>query len=52
VFARSDLAGARRGPCIVEEYDATSLVPPDAEAALDGFGNIVIDLAEPSPRPA
>jgi N-methylhydantoinase A len=52
VFARSDLAGARRGPCIVEEYDATSLVPPDAEAALDGFGNIVIDLAKPSPRPA
>ena len=48
VFARSDLAKARRGPCIVEEYDATSVVPPDAEAVLDNFGNIIIDLAKPS----
>jgi len=48
VFARSDLAKARRGPCIVEEYDATSLVPPDAKAVLDSFGNIIIDLAKPS----
>jgi N-methylhydantoinase A len=48
VFARSDLAKARRGPCIVEEYDATSVVPPDAEAVLDKFGNIIIDLAKPS----
>jgi N-methylhydantoinase A len=48
VFARSDLAKARRGPCIVEEYDATLVVPPDAEAVLDKFGNIIIDLAKPS----
>jgi N-methylhydantoinase A len=48
VFACSDLAKARRGPCIVEEYDATSVVPPDAEAVLDKFGNIIIDLAKPS----
>ncbi|PYN89691.1 MAG: hypothetical protein DMD89_34670, partial [Candidatus Rokuibacteriota bacterium] len=33
------------GPCIVEEYDATCVVPPGARATLDGHGNIVIELA-------
>jgi N-methylhydantoinase A len=47
VFARSDLATARRGPCIIEEYDATCMVPPGACARSDGFANIVIDLAKP-----
>ncbi|MFO1349431.1 MAG: hydantoinase/oxoprolinase family protein [Gammaproteobacteria bacterium] len=42
VLARADLATPRRGPCIVEEYDATCVVPPDAEARLDRYGNIVI----------
>ena len=32
------------GPCIVEEYDATCVVPPGARAALDIHGNIVIAL--------
>jgi N-methylhydantoinase A len=32
------------GPSIVEEYDATCLVPPGAEAVLDDHGNIVIEL--------
>src|SRR5262249_26213582 len=36
--------GARRGPLIVQEYDATALVPPGAWAALDPFGNIVLTL--------
>ena len=45
VFARADLASIRRGPCIIEEYDATCVVPPDADARSDSFGNIVIDLA-------
>ena len=44
VIARSDLAMPRTGPCIVEEYDATCVVPPHAEAALDRFGNIVMTL--------
>ena len=44
VLARPELSQPRNGPCIVEEYDATCVVPPDARAALDGFGNIVIDL--------
>jgi N-methylhydantoinase A len=47
VLARSDLARGQPGPCIVEEYDATCVVPADAEARLDSFGNIVIDLAQP-----
>ncbi|CAH0233727.1 hydantoinase/oxoprolinase family protein [Roseomonas sp. CECT 9278] len=44
VLRRSALATARHGPCIIEEYDATCLVPPNARASLDDFGNIVIDL--------
>ena len=31
---RADLAGGRAGPLIVEEYDATCLVPPGARAEL------------------
>ena len=44
VLSRADLDGERRGPLIIEEYDATCLVPPDAKVRRDGFGNIVIDL--------
>jgi N-methylhydantoinase A len=44
VLRRADLATPREGPCIVEEYDATCIVPPGARAVLDGSGNIVIDL--------
>jgi N-methylhydantoinase A len=35
----------REGPLIVQEYDATCLVPPGARAALDGFGDIVLTFA-------
>jgi N-methylhydantoinase A len=45
VVDRATLAGgARHGPLIVQEYDATALVPPGAEARVDGFGNIVLSL--------
>jgi len=44
VLHRGDLATPRTGPCIIEEYDATCLIPPGAEAHLDANGNIVIDL--------
>jgi N-methylhydantoinase A len=44
VIARADLRGRRSGPLIVEEYDATCLVPPGARAELDASGNIVIEL--------
>ena len=44
VFSRSDLKSKKKGPCIVEEYDATCVVPVGAVASLDRFGNILIDL--------
>ena len=44
VLRRPDLTTPRSGPCIVEEYDATCLVPPRTEAVLDRFGNIVLTL--------
>ena len=49
VFDRGWLNKANDGPCIVEEYDATCLVPPNARASLDERGNIVIDLQLLSP---
>jgi N-methylhydantoinase A len=46
VLDRATLASApREGPLIVQEYDATCLVPPGARAAVDAFGNIVIAVA-------
>ena len=44
VLHRSDLEKTMSGPLIIEEYDATCLVPPNAKASLDEFGNILIDL--------
>ena len=44
VVKRAELAGPRQGPCIVEEYDSTCVVPPGSIASLDGFGNIVIGV--------
>jgi N-methylhydantoinase A len=46
IIDRPDLATPREGPCIVEEYDATCVIPPGARAALDAHGNIVIDLGQ------
>ena len=48
VIARADLAGGRRlGPLIVEEVDATCVIPPGSSAELDIHGNILIDAGEP-----
>ena len=44
VLHRSDLGSTRAGPCIVEEYDATCLVPQGATVSLDDFANMVIEL--------
>jgi N-methylhydantoinase A len=43
---REQLTGTRRGPLIVEEYDATTVVPPGATIRLDGAGNLEIRLEE------
>jgi N-methylhydantoinase A len=43
VLARRDLDGSwRPGPLLVDEYDATTLVPPGCAARRDDHGNIVI----------
>ena len=42
IVNRSALKTPHQGPCIVEEYDATGLVPPGWTARLDEFGNILL----------
>jgi N-methylhydantoinase A len=44
VLDRPALATPREGPCIIEEYDATCVVPPGARGMLDAYGNIAIEL--------
>ncbi len=51
VLERTALREARAGPFIVEEYDATCVVPPGAHATLDAAGFIVMEL-EPGPPAA
>lgn len=44
VLARADLGKKPRvGPLLIDEYDATTLVPPGCRAHLDRHGNIVIE---------
>jgi N-methylhydantoinase A len=46
ILPRSALSTSpRRGPLVIEEFDATTVVPPDATAHRDPMGNIVLDLA-------
>ena len=47
VVARAALAGGGEGPCIVEEYDSTCLVPPGVRATVDGSGNLVLTRPDP-----
>jgi N-methylhydantoinase A len=44
VVDRAGLPAARTGPLIIQEYDATCLVPRGAIAEVDGFGNIRLSL--------
>jgi N-methylhydantoinase A len=44
IVTRAELSAALSGPLIVDEYDATTLVPPGATACLDEHGSIVIDV--------
>jgi N-methylhydantoinase A len=45
VLARPELGRqVRRGPLIVEDMDATTVVPPHALARLDEIGNLLIEL--------
>ena len=42
VIERAALGGGGEGPCIVEEYDSTCLVPPGVRARVDARGNLVL----------
>ena len=46
VLRRGDIDAGIDGPAIVEEYDATCVVPPHAKARVDDYGNILIELAD------
>jgi N-methylhydantoinase A len=43
VMLRQDFNATRRGPCIIEEYGSTCVVPPGFTASTDDFGNIILD---------
>jgi N-methylhydantoinase A len=42
VVGRGDARGGLAGPAIIEEYDATTVVPPGWRARLDRFANLVL----------
>ncbi|MBV8913800.1 MAG: hydantoinase/oxoprolinase family protein, partial [Acetobacteraceae bacterium] len=42
ILNRAELRSPRLGPCIIEEYDSTCVVPPGCMASLDAHGNISI----------
>jgi N-methylhydantoinase A len=46
-YRREELpAGAKlKTPCIVSEYSATTLIPADARARVDEFGNLLIEIS-------
>ena len=45
ILSRSDLNTVpRHGPIVIDEYDATVVVPPDCAASLDQWNNIIIDV--------
>ncbi|HEX6283313.1 MAG TPA: hydantoinase/oxoprolinase family protein, partial [Pyrinomonadaceae bacterium] len=46
IYRRDQLRGGvkLKTPCIVTEYSATTLIPADARARVDQFGNILIEL--------
>ena len=45
VIGRAGLAERQEGPLIVEEYDATCVVPPGVSAALNAAGCIVLNVS-------
>ena len=48
VYARDDLGAgcSLRGPAIVEQLDATSVVPPDHRLEVDRFGHLVVSRTD------
>ncbi|MCZ8261951.1 MAG: hydantoinase/oxoprolinase family protein [Beijerinckiaceae bacterium] len=53
VITRSSLSMVpRSGPLIIEEFDATIIVPPGAAVARDELGTIIIDVDQDAATPA
>jgi len=47
VVSRSQLTGrVLAGPMIIEDYDATTVVPPGSHVALDNTGTLIIDVTQ------
>jgi len=45
VLSRQSLGRApRMGPLLIQEYDTTIVVPPNCDATLDDYGNVVIGI--------
>jgi N-methylhydantoinase A/oxoprolinase/acetone carboxylase beta subunit len=46
VYRREDLPAGQAiaGPAVIEERESTLIVPPDASAAVEDQGNIVVTL--------
>lgn len=43
VYQRDQLEGTVAGPCIIEQYDSTIIIPPGAHASADAYGNLLVD---------
>jgi N-methylhydantoinase A len=49
VLSRHNIgSAARKGPLVIEEFDATIVVPPDAVVSVDAVGNAVVELGGPA----
>ena len=48
VYDRSRLGRIARidGPCIVEQMDSTSVIPPNTYFEVDDYGNIIVTVSE------
>ncbi len=47
ILSRQSIAGtARQGPLIIDEFDATIVVPPDSLVWRDSIGSIVMEIGE------
>jgi N-methylhydantoinase A len=51
VISRSDLSDPLSGPLLLDEYDATTVIPPGVRAHCDAFGNVVMHRDNESERP-
>ena len=46
VVARTALRQPTNGPLLIDEYDSTTVIPPDAQAWLDDQGQLVMELRD------